>query len=152
MGNGSHDVTGDHGANNGVGLGTIDISNTGSIQYAIQTATGIARDNLDNADTIMITDYQSGDRVEMRVDELQQVRGQVPGRVAGRDDLHRRLPGRDQYVQRGRLLACDPTGRRLGGGGDVSIVVAIVGENGGTATDLTGMDLSGVDGCTPRVT
>ena len=49
VGNGSHDVTGDHGANNGVGSGAIDISNTGSIQYAIQTATGIARDNLDNA-------------------------------------------------------------------------------------------------------
>ena len=43
VGAGSHDVTGDHGANNGVGSGTIDTSNTGSIQYAIQTATGIAR-------------------------------------------------------------------------------------------------------------
>ena len=52
-----------------VGSGTIDISNTGSIQYAIQTATGIARDNLDNASSIMISDYQPGDRVEMRVGE-----------------------------------------------------------------------------------
>ena len=71
-------MTGDHGANNGVGSGTIDISNTGSIQYAIQTATGIARDNLDNANTIMITDYQPGNRVEMRVDEYGQYGAKFP--------------------------------------------------------------------------
>ena len=150
VGEGSHDVTGDHGANNGVGSGTIDISNTGSIQYAIQTATGIARDNLDNASSIMITDYQSGDRVEMRVDEYGQYGAKFPAEL--RDAMTYIIDSPDaisMYNEAGYSPAI-PQDDGFGGGGDVSIVVAIVGENGGTATDLTGMDLSGVDRLYPQ--
>ena len=150
LGEGSHDVTGDHGANNGVGSGTIDISNTGSIQYAIQTATGIARDNLDNASSIMISDYQPGDRVEMRVDEYGQYGSKFPAEL--RDAMTYIVDSPDaisMYNEAGYSPAI-PQDAGFGGGGDVSIVVAIVGENGGTATDLTGMDLSGVDRLYPQ--
>ena len=151
VGEGSHDVTGDHGANNGVGSGMIDISNTGSIQYAIQTATGIARDNLDNASGIMISDYQPGDRVEMRVDEYGQYGAKFPAEL--RDAMTYIIDSPDaisMYNVAGTRRSI-PQDDGFGEGKiNDSIVVAIVGENGGTATDLTGMDLSGVDLAYPQ--
>ena len=81
------------------------------------------------------------------------MRGQVPGRVAGRDDLHHRLPDAiSMYNEAGYSPLSHRTRPGFGGGGDVSIVVAIVFENGGTATDLTVWTCRVSTSCTPRVT
>ena len=93
----------------------------------------------------MITDYQSGDRVEMRVDEYAQYGAKFP--AESRDAMTYIVDSPEAisaYNESGNSPAI-PQDAGFGAGGDVSIVVAIVGENGGGALDLTGMNLAGVD-------